>query len=73
MVFQAFVSEYAVTGKDAGNGNLLAALAQAGLLVGLERNRYMQFSPRISVSILVIARMFIFLLIVQIMINSRGW
>ncbi|CDP14338.1 unnamed protein product [Coffea canephora] len=35
---KAFVSEYAVTGKDAGNGNLLAALAQAGLLVGLERN-----------------------------------
>ncbi|KAL3534085.1 hypothetical protein ACH5RR_002546 [Cinchona calisaya] len=35
---KAFVSEYAVTGNNAGKGNLLAALAQAGLLIGLERN-----------------------------------
>lgn len=35
---KAFVSEYAVTGKDAGRGSLLAALAQAGFLIGLERN-----------------------------------
>ncbi|KAL2501998.1 Alpha-L-arabinofuranosidase 1 [Forsythia ovata] len=35
---KAFVSEYAVTGKDAGRGNLLKALAEAGFLIGLERN-----------------------------------
>lgn len=35
---KAFVSEYAVTGKDAGTGSLLAALAEAGFLVGLEKN-----------------------------------
>nr|ADP88923.1 alpha-N-arabinofuranosidase [Gunnera manicata] len=35
---KAFVSEYAVTGKDAGSGSLLAALAEAGFLIGLERN-----------------------------------
>ncbi|CAK9170046.1 unnamed protein product [Ilex paraguariensis] len=35
---KAFVSEYAVTGKDAGGGSLLAALAEAGFLIGLERN-----------------------------------
>ncbi|XP_038975224.1 alpha-L-arabinofuranosidase 1-like [Phoenix dactylifera] len=35
---KAFVSEYAVTDKDAGKGSLLAALAEAGFLTGLERN-----------------------------------
>ncbi|KAF8043721.1 hypothetical protein BT93_A1898 [Corymbia citriodora subsp. variegata] len=35
---KAFVSEYAVTGEDAGNGNLLAGLAEAGFLIGLEKN-----------------------------------
>ncbi|XP_073044256.1 alpha-L-arabinofuranosidase 1-like isoform X1 [Primulina eburnea] len=35
---KAFVSEYAVTGDDAGKGSLLAALAEAGFLIGLERN-----------------------------------
>ncbi|CAA7389052.1 unnamed protein product [Spirodela intermedia] len=35
---KAFVSEYAVTGKDAGTGSLLAALAEAGFLIGLETN-----------------------------------
>ncbi|CAI9101052.1 OLC1v1038287C1 [Oldenlandia corymbosa var. corymbosa] len=35
---KAFVSEYAVTGNNAGRGNLLSALAQAGFLIGLERN-----------------------------------
>ncbi|XP_050369279.1 alpha-L-arabinofuranosidase 1-like isoform X1 [Argentina anserina] len=35
---KAFVSEYAVTGKDAGAGSLLAALAEAGFLIGLEKN-----------------------------------
>ncbi|KAI8031869.1 Alpha-L-arabinofuranosidase 1 [Camellia lanceoleosa] len=35
---KAFVSEYAVTGKDAGIGSLLAALAEAGFLIGVERN-----------------------------------
>lgn len=39
--FQAFVSEYAVTGSGAGKGSFLAALAQAGFLIGLERNRYL--------------------------------
>ncbi|EHA8590815.1 alpha-L-arabinofuranosidase 1 [Cocos nucifera] len=38
MQFQVFVSEYAVTGSDAGTGSLLAALAEAGFLIGLERN-----------------------------------
>ncbi|XXG41149.1 hypothetical protein AAC387_Pa01g1679 [Persea americana] len=35
---KAFVSEYAVTGRDAGRGSFLASLAEAGFLVGLERN-----------------------------------
>ncbi|XP_020580500.1 alpha-L-arabinofuranosidase 1-like isoform X2 [Phalaenopsis equestris] len=35
---KAFVSEYAVTGSDAGKGSLLAALGEAGFLIGLERN-----------------------------------
>ncbi|XXG50727.1 hypothetical protein AAC387_Pa02g4672 [Persea americana] len=35
---KAFVSEYAVTGSDAGTGSFLAALAEAGFLIGLERN-----------------------------------
>ncbi|KAL3534061.1 hypothetical protein ACH5RR_007582 [Cinchona calisaya] len=35
---KVFVSEYAVTGKDAGTGSLLAALAEAGFLIGVERN-----------------------------------
>jgi len=35
-----FVSEYAVNEpKDAGQGNLLASLAEAALLTGLETNR----------------------------------
>ncbi|PHT37176.1 hypothetical protein CQW23_24876 [Capsicum baccatum] len=33
---KAFISEYATKG-DAGNGNLLAALAEAGFLIGVER------------------------------------
>ncbi|KAF2612960.1 hypothetical protein F2Q70_00009786 [Brassica cretica] len=37
---KAFVSEYAVTGKDAGTGSLLAALAEAAFLIGLEKNRW---------------------------------
>lgn len=35
---KAFVSEYAVTGKDAGHGSLLAAIGEAGFLIGLENN-----------------------------------
>ncbi|MCO5612500.1 hypothetical protein L7F22_066768 [Adiantum nelumboides] len=35
---KAFVSEYAVTGKDAGKGSLYAALAEASFLIGLEKN-----------------------------------
>ncbi|PIN18867.1 Non-reducing end alpha-L-arabinofuranosidase [Handroanthus impetiginosus] len=35
---KVFVSEYAVTGNDAGKGSLLAALAEAGFLIGLEKN-----------------------------------
>ncbi|CAA0832883.1 Alpha-L-arabinofuranosidase 1 [Striga hermonthica] len=35
---KAFVSEYAVTGNDAGRGSLLKALGEAGFLIGLERN-----------------------------------
>ena len=34
------MSEYAVTGKDAGTGSLLAALAEAAFLIGLEKNRF---------------------------------
>lgn len=37
---QAFVSEYAVTGSDAGKGSLLAALAEGAFLIGLELNRF---------------------------------
>jgi alpha-N-arabinofuranosidase len=36
---QAFVSEYAVWKTDAGRGTLLAALAEAAFLTGLEKNR----------------------------------
>ncbi|XP_073140710.1 alpha-L-arabinofuranosidase 1-like [Henckelia pumila] len=35
---KAFVSEYAVRGTDAGSGSLQAAIAEAGFLIGLERN-----------------------------------
>ncbi|KAK8919465.1 Alpha-L-arabinofuranosidase 1 [Platanthera zijinensis] len=35
---KAFVSEYAVIGRDAGRGSLHAALAEAGFLIGLEKN-----------------------------------
>ncbi|XP_041025680.1 alpha-L-arabinofuranosidase 1-like isoform X2 [Juglans microcarpa x Juglans regia] len=35
---KAFVSEYAVNGKTAGNGNILAALAEAAFLIGIEQN-----------------------------------
>ncbi|KAK6942092.1 Alpha-L-arabinofuranosidase, C-terminal [Dillenia turbinata] len=35
---KAFVSEYAVTGNDAGRGSLLAGLAEAAFLIGLENN-----------------------------------
>nr|BAH85834.1 alpha-L-arabinofuranosidase [Dionaea muscipula] len=35
---KAFVSEYAVTGVDAGKGSLKAALAEAAFLFGLEKN-----------------------------------
>lgn len=37
---QAFVSEYAVTGSDAGKGSLLSALAEGAFLIGLELNRF---------------------------------
>jgi alpha-N-arabinofuranosidase len=38
--FQVFVSEYSVNDKrDAGNGSLLASLAEAAFLTGLEKNR----------------------------------
>lgn len=37
---QAFVSEYAVTGDDAGMGSLLASLAEAAFLLGIEKNRF---------------------------------
>ncbi|XP_077241518.1 alpha-L-arabinofuranosidase 1-like [Tasmannia lanceolata] len=35
---KAFVSEYAVHGNDAGKGSFLAALAESGFLIGLEKN-----------------------------------
>ncbi|TKY62771.1 Alpha-L-arabinofuranosidase 1 [Spatholobus suberectus] len=35
---KAFVSEYAVVGADAANGSLLAAVAEAAFLIGLEKN-----------------------------------
>lgn len=39
-IFQVFVSEYAVNkAKDAGRGSLLASLAEAAFLTGLENNR----------------------------------
>ena len=42
ILFQVFVSEYAVAeGKpgEGGKGSLVASLAEAGFLTGLERNR----------------------------------
>ena len=50
MYCQAFVSEYAVHGKDAGSGSLLAALAEASFLIGLEKNRYICFITPSQVS-----------------------
>jgi alpha-N-arabinofuranosidase len=41
---QAFVSEYAVTGNDAGQGSLLASLAEAAFLIGIEKNRFTEVS-----------------------------
>ncbi|XP_012569214.1 alpha-L-arabinofuranosidase 1-like [Cicer arietinum] len=35
---KVFVSEYAVWKEDAGNGSLLAAVAEAAFLIGLEKN-----------------------------------
>lgn len=35
---KAFVSEYAVTGQDAGKGSFYAALAEASFLIGIEKN-----------------------------------
>jgi hypothetical protein len=36
---QAFVSEYAVRRSNADRGSLLASLAEAAFLTGLEKNR----------------------------------
>jgi len=53
MVLQAFVSEYAVWKEDAANGSLLAAIAEAAFLIGLEKNRFsMPFSLLYIVSVL---------------------
>ncbi|PHT25255.1 Alpha-L-arabinofuranosidase 1 [Capsicum baccatum] len=41
---KAFISEYATKG-DAGNGNLLAALAEAGFLIGVERTGMLWTPP----------------------------
>lgn len=46
------MSEYAVTGNDAGKGSLLAALGEAGFLIGLEKNRYLCSICLISFSII---------------------
>lgn len=40
------MSEYAVTGDDAGKGSLLAAIAEAGFLIGLEKNWYSHRIPK---------------------------
>ncbi|KAJ6300731.1 hypothetical protein OIU76_021514 [Salix suchowensis] len=39
-IFEASVSDYAVTRNDADTGSLLAALDDTGLLIGLKRNRW---------------------------------
>lgn len=39
------MSEYAVNGNDAGTGSLLAGLAEAGFLIGLEHNRFVYSFP----------------------------
>jgi alpha-N-arabinofuranosidase len=46
-IFEASVSDYAVTGNDVGTGSLLAALADAGFLIGLKRNRFVILVPAI--------------------------
>ncbi|TKY62772.1 Alpha-L-arabinofuranosidase 1 [Spatholobus suberectus] len=47
--YHAFVSEYAVTGKDAGTGSVLAALADAGFLIGQEKNRFTETSYEVFI------------------------
>ena len=44
------MSEYAVTGKDAGKGSLLAALAEAAFLIGLEKNRFLIITKKHQMS-----------------------
>jgi alpha-N-arabinofuranosidase len=46
-IFEASVSDYAVTGNDVGTGSLLAALADTGFLIGLKRNRFVILVPAI--------------------------
>jgi alpha-N-arabinofuranosidase len=46
-IFEASVSDYAVTGNDVGTGSLLAALADAGFIIGLKRNRFVILVPAI--------------------------
>lgn len=46
------MSEYAVTGDDAGKGSLLAAIAEAGFLLGLEKNWYFYLSLNFLLSYL---------------------
>jgi hypothetical protein len=45
-----FVSEYAVTGNDAGRGSFLAGLAEAGFLIGIELNRFANCTVRLHYS-----------------------
>lgn len=42
------MSEYAVWQSDAGDGTLLAAVAEAAFLIGLEKNRFHFSFPSFS-------------------------
>jgi len=44
-----------VTGNDAGKGTLVAALAEAAFLIGLERNRFILEFCHITISQICVA------------------
>lgn len=60
------MSEYAVWQSDAGNGTLLAAVAEAAFLIGLEKNRLiiclLLFFNILAQTAFLISKLYIFVL-----------